>query len=79
MDPRAADGVTDRLGRLYGDAETTILGHLAETVADGADDPDWADRQTAQRERFRRATMTVAAQLQDDAPGEVAAAVTEAE
>lgn len=79
MDPRAADGITDRLGRLYGDAETTILGHLAETIADGADDPDWAERQTTQRERFRRSAMTVAAQLQDDAPGEVAAAVVEAE
>lgn len=78
VSPAMAEDLAAAISTLYADAEVALIEILRDALARGIDSPRWAELKLRAVGDLREAVETVAAALQDDANGAVAAALATA-
>lgn len=78
VSPAMAEDLAANVRELYEEAEYALLGHLARALDQGIDSPRWAELKLAAVGNLRTAVEEIAAALEQDATGAVAAALMEA-
>ncbi|WP_200308235.1 phage minor capsid protein [Streptomyces adelaidensis] len=78
VSPAMAEDLAREIGRLYEDAEASLLERLAKALEAGIDSPRWAELKLAAVGNLREAVETVADALQQDADGKVREALVTA-
>jgi hypothetical protein len=77
-DRTLAEGLTDALTTLYGDAAQRIAEGMARRLKQGIENPDWAGAKLGSINDLRNAVAQIVRQLDADTTGEVHKAVAEA-
>lgn len=78
VSPAMAEDLAREVGRLYEDAEASLLERLAKALESDLESPRWAELKLAAIGNLRAAVETVAEALQRDADGAVRRALVEA-
>jgi hypothetical protein len=78
VSPAMAEDLAREVGRLYEDAETSLLERLAKALESDLESPRWAELKLASIGNLRTAVETVSEALQQDADGAVRRALVEA-
>lgn len=63
LNPSLAQGLAERLGDLYADAEAQLLHTIARRVARGLDSPQWAENQLVEVSRLRSEARGIVGRL----------------
>lgn len=77
-DPELAARLAKTIADIYGDAVARLLTVVARRIADGIDQPGWAERKLAQVDQLRREALRQVADLERTAGPAAATAIQEA-